>query len=430
MHDVAIIGAGLAGLTCARALQAAGADCVVLEMENAPGGRVRTDEVEGFRLDRGFQVLLTAYPAAKAWLDYPALRLGEFAPGARVATTDGTVRLSDPWRKPARAWESLAARVGTLRDKLRIGELRLDAVRGEDADFWERANTFGVVDNRIRSTAEELARRGFTGEMIERFLRPWLGGAFLDRDLATPAAMMFFVYRMFARGAGALPAGGMGRIPEQLAAGLRPGTLRLGTRVRAARRGDVELASGEVVRAREVVVAAEAGAAWRLGAETGGGAMPAWRRVTCVQWAAESSPLKGEPILWLNGTGSGLINNVAVPSDVAADYAPKGKSLVSVTVLDEQADVLGDETLVAELREELAGYFGEAARGWRALAVQRIPRALPVLRVPNDGREARRTPAGLWVCGDHVASASIQGAMASGQTVAEALTGKVPARAG
>ena len=214
--------------------------------------------------------------------------------------------------------------MGTLRDKLRIGGLRLDAARGADADFWERANTLCVVDNRIRSTAEELARRGFTGEMIERFLRPWLGGVFLDRDLATPAAMMFLVYRMFARGAAALPAGGMGRIPGQLAAGLRPGTLRLGTRARAARRGDVELASGEVVRAREVVVATEAGAAWRMGAETGGGPMPAWRRVTCVQWAVESSPLKGEPILWLNGTGSGLINNVAVPSDVAEDYRPRG----------------------------------------------------------------------------------------------------------
>jgi protoporphyrinogen oxidase len=152
--------------------------------------------------------------------------------------------------------------------------------------------------------------------------------------------------------------------------------------------------------------------------------MPAWRRVTCVQWAAESSPLKGEPILWLNGTGAGLVNNVAVPSDVAEGYAPKGKSVVSVTVLDNQADVLGDEVLVAELREELAGYFGEEARGWRALAVQRIHRALPVLRVPNDGRAPLRTPAGLWVCGDHVASASIEGAMASGQAVADALVGK------
>lgn len=419
-----IIGAGLAGLTCARALQAAGADCVVLDLEDAPGGRVRTDEVDGYRLDRGFQVLLTAYPTARAWLDYPALRLGEFAPGARVATPDGPARVSDPWRKPTRAWESLAAPLGTLRDKLRIGRLRLDATRGEDAGFWERANGLGVVDNRIRSTAEELARRGFTDEMLERFLRPWLGGTFLDRELSTPAAMMFFVYRMFARGAAALPAGGMGRIPEQLAAGLRPGTLRLGTRVRVARAGGAELASGEVVAAREVVVATEAGAAWRLGAETGGGSMPAWRRVTCVQWAAESSPLKGEPILWLNGRSSGLVNNVAVPSDVAEGYAPKGKSVVSVTVLDSQADVLGDEVLVAELREELAGYFGEEARGWRALAVQRIHRALPVLRVPNDGRAPLRTPAGLWVCGDHVASASIEGAMASGQAVADALVGK------
>ncbi|HRE83465.1 MAG TPA: FAD-dependent oxidoreductase, partial [Opitutaceae bacterium] len=148
-HDVVIVGAGLAGLTCARALQARGADCVVLEAADVPGGRVRTDEVEGFRLDRGFQVLLTAYPAAQRWLDFDALRLGKFAAGARVATPDGTAHVSDPWREPIRLWETLRAPVGTVGDKLRVGALRLAATRGSANTVWERGAG--------RTAAEELA---------------------------------------------------------------------------------------------------------------------------------------------------------------------------------------------------------------------------------------------------------------------------------
>jgi hypothetical protein len=412
-------------LTCARALQAKGVDCLVVEAADAPGGRVRTDEVEGFKLDRGFQVLLTAYPAARAWLDYEALRLGAFEPGARVATPDGEGRVSDPWRRPGTAWETLRAPVGTLGDKLRVGALRLASTRGGDEAMWAEgaeAADGGVGKKRIRggrggrTTAEELARRGFSPTMTERFLRPWLGGIFLERELTTPAEMMFFVYRMFARGVAALPAGGMQRIPEQLAAGLRPGSLRLGARVAAVRAGEVELITGETLAAREVVVATEAGAGLVVHPEP-----VVWRGVSCVQWAAEASPLGGEPMLWLNGTGRGRVNNLVVPSDVAAGYAPEGKTLISTTVVDPSAAGMGDAVLVAALGEELVGHFGAAARGWRVLAVQRIPRALPVLAKPGAGGRVRRGAGGAWICGDHAASASIQGAMASGQAVAEAL---------
>ena len=417
MHDVVIVGAGLAGLTCARALQAKGVDCVVVEAADAPGGRVRTDEVDGFRLDRGFQVLLTAYPAAKAWLDYEALKLGAFAPGARVATPDGEGRVSDPWRRPSKAWETLRAPVGTLGDKLRVGALRLASTCGGDEAMWVADGA--VTEKRIRAartTAEELARRGFSPIMMERFLRPWLGGIFLERELTTPAEMLFFVYRMFAHGVAALPAGGMQRIPEQLAVGLKPGSLRCGARVAAVRAGELELVTGEVLAAREVVVATEVGAGLLVHPEP-----VIWRAVTCVQWAAETSPLGGEPMLWLNGTGRGRVNNVVVPSDVAAGYAPEKHALVSTTVLDPSAVGMSDASLVEALREELAGHFGAAARDWRVLAVQRIKRALPALRMPSAGTQVRRGPGGAWICGDYVASASIQGAMASGQAVAEAL---------
>lgn len=420
MQEVLIIGAGLAGLTCARALQAGGVDCRVLEASDAPGGRVRTDEVEGYRLDRGFQVLLTAYPAARAALECEALRLGEFEPGARVATPDGPARVSDPWRRPGQLLETLRAPVGTWGDKLRVGALRLAATLGTAEDGWPQGSAGTRTE--IRSTAEELARLGFTPLMRERFLRPWLSGIFLERDLVTPAAMLFFVYGMFARGAAALPAGGMQRIPEQLAAGLRPGTLRLGSVVRDVRAGQVVLSTGETLRAREVVVAVEAGAEAALGL-AGGRSEVAWRGVTCVQWAAERSPLGGEPVLWLNGTGRGRVNTVVVPSDVADGYAPEGKALVSTTVPGQPGPggAQEDGALVTELRAELAGYFGAEVGGWRPLAVQRIRRALPVVSAPGRGGVPERSDAGVWRCGDCMASASIQGAMASGAAVAAAI---------
>lgn len=412
MHDVLIVGAGLAGLTCARALQARGAECLVLEAADAVGGRVRTDEVDGFRLDRGFQVLLTAYPAARRWLDYEKLRLGCFAPGARVATPDGEGRVGDPLREPGKLWASLRAPVGGLADKVRIGALRLAATRGPAEAVWERG--------RGRTCAQELAALGFSLEMTERFLRPWLGGIFLERELRTPAPMLYFVYRMFAEGHAALPAGGMQRLPEQLAAGLRPGSLRLGARVARVAPGEVELETGETLRAREVVVAvdAERAAAWGVIPAV---PAPSWRAVTTVQWDAPASPLGGEPVLWLNGTGHGRINEVVVPSDVAEGYAPAGRALVTVSVPGDAPE--SDEALVAALRGELRQHFGEAAGSWRVLAVQRVRRALPVLADPWEPRVAEPRRPGLWVCGDHCASASIQGAMASGEAVAAGLGG-------
>lgn len=412
MKDVVIVGAGLAGLTCARRLQAGGVDCVVLEASDAVGGRVRTDVVEGFRLDRGFQVLLTAYPAAKKWLDFEQLELKKFSAGARVWCDGKMHRVGDPWREPGALWDTLRAPVGSLADKVRIGTLWAAARRGTMAELFDRPETTALT---------ALRAHGFSERMIERFMRPWLGGVFLDEKLETSSRMLEFVFRMFAEGDSAVPAAGMQAIPEQLAAGLAPGTVRLNARVAAVAAGGVRLASGERIEGRQIVVATEGGGAAELLPEVVG---PNWRAVTAVYFAAKASPL-GEPTLMLNGTGRGRVNNVAVMSDVAPGYAPEGQALVSVSVLGEPG--LAGEGLEAGVRAELSEWFGAEVTEWRALRSYRLRRALPV-RWPLERRTAETVRPGVWVAGDFLGTASIQGAMESGEGVAEAiLRGKVGA---
>ena len=405
MPNVVIVGAGLAGLTCARRLQARGQTCLNLDAGDAVGGRVRTDRVDGFQLDRGFQVLLTAYPTAERWLDYDALSLRRFSAGARVWCKGAMHVVSDPLREPSDLLATLTAPVGTLADKIRIATLRSAARGGALDEVFARPETTAL---------EALQAHGFSATMVERFLRPWLGGIFLDDSLSASNRMLMFVLRMFAEGYAAVPAAGMQAIPEQLAAGLAPGTVRLNAPVVAVVVGVVTLQSGERLAADRVVVATDGTAAARLLTE-----LPptSWRHVTCLYFAAPASPL-GAPVLALNGSCAGLVNNVAVMSDVASHYAPPGQALVSVSVLK---DAPGDDASIAEqVQAELAGWFGTPVRGWRWLRSYRIAQALPV-RWPLERPAPIPVRPGIWAAGDFLTTPSIEGAMEIGERVADAV---------
>ncbi len=405
-EPVIVVGAGLAGLACARALQAAGQACVVLEASDGVGGRVRTDAVDGFLLDRGFQVLLTAYPEARVLLDYETLALRPLAAGARVRWKGEWHTVADPRRHPGLIGATLAAPFVTWADGVRVLRWAL-AARGRRGD--------GVLRRPETTARVGLAEKGFSAGMVEAFLRPWLSGIFLEGELATSSRMLEFVWGMFARGRVAVPAAGMGAIATQLADGLGAGTVRLNTGVRDVARDGVRLVDGSWMVASEVVVATDAStaAAW-----SGGGEKPRWRGTTCVYFDAPASP-GGGGFLHLGGDRGGVVNHAVVMSDVAPSYAPEGRALVAANLV---GSTVGDDgELEGMVRAELAKWWPSAAVAkWRHLRTYRISRALPV-RWPLEVREPRRAAGGWWVAGDHVATASIDGAMRSGREVAAAL---------
>jgi phytoene dehydrogenase-like protein len=404
--DVIVVGAGLAGLSCAVRLERSGLSVVLLESSDGIGGRVRSDRLDGFTLDRGFQVLLTAYPEAQRTLDYQALDLHTFIPGAMIRVGGAFHRVTDPRRRPADLAAALRAPVGSFADKVRVGRLRARVERGSLEQIFERPET---------TTIEALRKAGFSAEMIERFMRPFLSGIFLERGLETSSRMFEFVFRMFAAGDAALPARGMGAISDQLAGCLTEGALRAGARVAAVDGSGVVLSSGERLTARAVVVATDGVSAAGL---LDGLDEPVSRSVTCLYFSAERPPID-EPILVLNGEEDGPVNNLCVPSQIAGDYAPAGASLISATVIGNPAS--GDERLENDVRTQMARWFGTQVRRWRHLRTYRIRHALPAQPPGNERARGVQFGPGLYVCGDHRETASIEGSLISARQAAEAV---------
>lgn len=404
---VLIVGGGLAGLACAIRLHDAGARPCIFERSDGVGGRVRTDSMDGFLLDRGFQVFLDAYPEAGVLLDKESLDLRAFRPGALIYTPSGLRRIMDVFREPRHLVGTIFAPVGSLADRLRVAALKVRLMR---------ASTEDIAKHHDMTTESHLERAGFTPPMIDGFFRSFYGGIFLERELHTSSRMFEFTFKMFSQGSATLPSKGMGEIPRQLASRLPAGAIRLGARVTAIQPGRITLDSGEQFQGDAVVVATDASTAAGLvpAMATAG---PVWRSVTCLYFAAPRSPL-GESIIALNGTGSGLVNNVCVPSDLAPAYAPPGRALVSVSVLG----TVDQGELEPRVLAELEAWFGSTVREWRHLRTYRIDRALPT-QPPGTGLTGPgfRKEAGVYLCGDHLWSASIEGAIVSGLRTADAI---------
>jgi phytoene dehydrogenase-like protein len=406
MPDVVIVGAGLAGLVCAQDLSRAGVDVLILEASDGVGGRVRTDTVDGFLLDRGFQILLTAYPQVRQRLDLEALRLGAFAPGAIIQTADGRQRVSDPLRRPGDLAVTLRAPVGSLKDKLRAARLVLDVRTHSPRALLRRPDT---------STAGRLAAAGFSAGFITAFWRPLFAGIQLDPDLEVSSRRFEIILRMLAQGATGLPAAGIGAIPAQIAGTLPGSSIRLDAAVARVAEGAVTLGSGERIPARAIVVATDGPTAHRLlGASIPD---PGSRAAACCWFAAAVPPIRG-PFLILDGTMAGPALNVVVMSEVQPSYAPPERALIAAAVPGPRA-LEGD--VAVRVRAQLARWFGLTDAELTHLRTDVIPHGQPAQTPPLKIRRRVDLGGGLFVCGDHRDTASIQGAMFSGERTASAV---------
>jgi phytoene dehydrogenase-like protein len=405
--DVLIIGAGLAGLSCARLLQENDVHFQILEASDGVGGRIRTDHVDGFLLDRGFQVLLTAYPEAQRVLNYPLLDLRTFSHGALSWFAGRMNKLVDPWRTAGAWMETLQSDFAPLGDKLRIARLRRRLRHSSVEQLFRRPD---------RATIVALQSEGFSKEMVHHFFRPLIGGMLLDGSLNSSSRMFEFVFKMLSEGSTCIPSRGMGAIPVQLAEKLPAGSIRLHAPVVAVHGNELTLAGGEPISAHAVVIATDGPSAAHLVGEV----QTASRSVTCFYYSADEPPIP-LPVLVLNGDGAGPVNNFCTISQVAPSYAPKGKHLISVTVLGIQA--LTDVQLGGFIIAQMKNWFGKVASGWQLLRSYRIadaqPQQLPGALEPFE-RPVRVRP-GIYVCGDHRDNASINGALGSGRRAAQAV---------
>ncbi|XP_050219491.1 polyamine oxidase 3 [Mercurialis annua] len=418
---VIVIGAGLGGLAAANRLHSENIPFLLLEASDGVGGRVRTDVVDGFLLDRGFQIFITAYPEAQKLLNYQQLELQKFYSGAKVYSDDGQFyTVADPLHHFWDAVNSLTNPIGSIFDKLLIGSTRLQVVGKSDSEIFSAQEV---------PTIELLKNIGFSDSIITRFFRPFFGGIFFDRELQTTSRLFDFVFKCLALGDNTLPAKGIEAIPNQLAAKLPPDSIRLNTRVSSIDFKNanpiVKLENGENLESEfGVILAVEEPEADKLlaGRNVKPGQRKPYRSTVCMYFSADLDkiPVK-DPVLFLNGSGKGIVNNMFFATNVAASYGPAGKALVSVSLIGLFEDV-SDDDLRAEIVGELSGWFGSSiVESWKYLRTYRIRYAQPNQCVPSGLMKKYGVGSGLYLCGDYMTSATFDGALVSGRKAAEAL---------
>ena len=407
MASTIIIGAGLSGLTAARQLQEKGIDSIILEATDRIGGRAKTDVVDGYRLDYGFQVLLTAYPEARRWLDYEALDLKNFSPGALLLYPDGSRdQIGDPMREVSSLFPTVFSKAGDIFDKLRVLKLKTKLSSQSIDDIFQQKEI---------STLEALSKEyGFSPQMVDNFFKPFFAGIFLEKELSTSRRMFDFVFKMFGEGDTAVPNLGMGELAKNLAVPLPADSIHLNARVEKIEKQTVYLTDGSSFTAPNIVIATEATGLIKELATV----KTKHQSTTHLHFIADEPPIE-KPIIALNTKPQRITNNICTINKVAPKYAPKDKFLISISVVGKTD--FSEKELVQQTRKELATWFGKVTEEWQHLHTRTVHYALPnQATIQHDiSKNQLKIRDGLYHCGDFLLNGSINAAMRSGRMVGE-----------
>lgn len=400
-YKIHIIGAGVSGLVAARVLEDHGYKPIIIEATDRVGGRVKTDIKEGYQLDHGFQVLLTAYPAAQKYLNLDALELQQFLPGAAIFNNGKKKTIGDPLRNVSLLIPTLFSGIGTFSDKLKILKLNSLLKKTTLSEIFIKAE---------KTTLQYLINFGFSEEMINQFFKPFFGGIFLEPELETSSRMFEFVYKMFGEGFAALPKAGIEAIPKQLKSNLKQTAFHFNTKIKSVKNGKILLTDGTERMSHFTIIATEPSSLVSnlKNQET------KWKSCDTLYFETNSRTIE-KPLIGLIANNDAIINNIFYHTSIASDSAGK-KELLSVTVVKEHG--LSDEALKMRVQKELRQYCGAAS--YTLIKHFAIAQALPKL----DGLQYEMLPSetrlttGIFLAGDTQLNGSLNAAMISGERAA------------
>ncbi|MFO8147123.1 MAG: NAD(P)/FAD-dependent oxidoreductase [Bacteroidota bacterium] len=400
-YKIYIVGAGVSGLIAARVLEDGGYSPVIIEATDRVGGRVKTDLVEGYQLDHGFQVLLTAYPAAKKYLDFEALELQQFLPGATIFNNGKAKTIGDPLRNISLLMPTLFSGIGTISDKLKILRLNMLLSKTSLSEIFEKEE---------KTTLQYLKDFGFSEEMIAQFFTPFFSGIFLESKLETSSRMFEFVYKMFGEGYATLPKTGIEAIPKQLKDNLNRTTFWFNTKVKSVEDSKIWLADGTELESHFTIIATEPNALLSQFKNQ----KTKWKSCNTLYFETSTRTIE-KPLIGLIANKDALINNIFFQGSLESGSVGK-QELLSVTVVKEHG--LSDEALKIHVQKELKQYCGVDVS--RFIKQYFIPKALPELNgiqyelLPSETRLSK----GVFLAGDTLLNGSLNAAMISGERAA------------
>jgi phytoene dehydrogenase-like protein len=406
-YSTVIIGGGVSGLTCARYLNDKGMSFVILESSDALGGRVRTDIVEGFRLDRGFQLLPANYAEVRKILNYSSLDLKYLEPGVLIRTGKGLSKVENPFRPKRTFFPMNFSSVMSGSDKAKIRKFARYVSDMPDDRLFEMQDA---------STNKFLNSYGWSNQITEQFFRPFFGSFFLENELNTSSNLFHFLFKQFYKGELAIPAGGMQVIPEQIAEGISKERIWLNTHVKGIEGNQVFLENGQTLSADRIIIATDPPTAAGL---LGDDRTYEYHTNTCTYFSAEYSPLKGQKFLTLNPDRKGLAHSLYVPTDIAPTYGIAGKALISVSTLG--LEKIDERNHVNRIKRELYDWFGAQVNVWKHLRTYHLPEA-QVKFPAGMQKQALKLAENLYRCGDYLAYPSLNAAMQTGREVAEMIS--------